>query len=104
VLTAVAFQAFDYASKARLLQNQLPVVGLHRDLPGPGEYIVTASISRKVLFGSGLLLLALAFVLDPAFATDGIDPVQVPEPSTFALFAIAGVGAIAASLIRRRKK
>jgi hypothetical protein len=65
---------------------------------------VTESIARKVLFGSGLLMLALAFVLDPGFATDGIDPTPLPEPGTFSLLAIAGVGAIAISLIRRRKK
>jgi hypothetical protein len=64
---------------------------------------VNESVSRKVLFGSGLLMLALAFVLDPSFATD-IPPVAVPEPGAFALFAISGVTAIAVSLIRRRKK
>jgi len=63
---------------------------------------VNESVSRKVLFGSGLLMLALAFVLDPSFATDGVT--AVPEPGAFALFAISGVTAIAVSLIRRRKK
>lgn len=64
---------------------------------------MTESISRKVLFGGGLLMLALAFVLDPGFATDAA-PTPVPEPGAFALFAISGVGAIAIALTRRRKK
>lgn len=66
---------------------------------------MTESISRKVLFGSGLLMLALAFVLDPSFATDNCpNCVAVPEPGAFALFAISGATAIAVSLVRRRKK
>lgn len=58
---------------------------------------------RKFLFGGGLLMLALSFVFDPSFATDG-GTVPVPEPGTFSLLAIAGAGAIAMSLIGRRKK
>lgn len=66
---------------------------------------MTESISRKVLFGGGLLMLALGFVLDPSFATDACpNCVAVPEPGAFALFAISGVGAIAIALTRRRKK
>lgn len=76
----------------------------HRNRQYSGDYTVTESISRRILFGSGVLMLVLAFVLDPGFATDGIDPTPVPEPGTFSLMAIAGVGAIALSLIRRRKQ
>ncbi len=63
---------------------------------------MTNALSRKVLFCSGLLMLALAFVLDPNFATDGIS--TVPEPGTFSLLAIAGVAAVVAALVGRGKK
>lgn len=58
--------------------------------------------ARKFLFGSGVLGLALSFVLDPSFATDQVN--TVPEPGTFSLLAIVGAGVIAVSLIGRRKK
>jgi len=65
--------------------------------------MITFQSSRKFLFGGGMLMLALSFVLDPSFATD-VDPTPVPEPGTFSLLAIAGAGAIGMSLIGRRKK
>ncbi len=65
--------------------------------------MTTFESARKYLFGGGLLMLALSFVLDPSFATD-TPPVQVPEPGTFSLLAVAGAAAIAMSLIGRRKK
>jgi len=49
-----------------------------------------------------VLMLALAFVLDPSFATDAVR--TVPEPGTFSLLAIAGVAAIVAALVGRGKK
>lgn len=58
--------------------------------------------ARKFLVGGGMLMLAVSFVLDPSFATD-VPPVEVPEPGTFSLLAIAGAGAIAISLLGRRK-
>ena len=64
---------------------------------------MTNALSRKVLFGSGLLMLALAFVLDPNFATDDI-PTPVPEPGTIWLLAIAGVAALVAAVVGRGKK
>lgn len=63
---------------------------------------MTNALSRKVLFGGGVLMLALAFVLDPNFATDAVS--TVPEPDTFSLLAIAGVAAIVAALVGRGKK
>lgn len=63
---------------------------------------MTNTLSRKVLFGGGVLMLALAFVLDPNFATDTVN--TVPEPGTFSLLAIAGVAAIVAALVGRGKK
>jgi hypothetical protein len=63
---------------------------------------MTNTLSRKVLFGGGVLMLALAFVLDPNFATDNVH--TVPEPGTFSLLAIAGVAAIVAALVGRGKK
>ena len=69
----------------------------------PESNAMTNALSRKVLFGSGLLMLALAFVLDPNFATDDI-PTPVPEPGTFWLLAIAGVAAVVAAVVGRGKK
>ena len=57
---------------------------------------------RRILFASGLTSIALSVGLDGHFATDNV--VQVPMPSTLALLAVGGVVAVAASLIRRRKK
>jgi len=56
---------------------------------------------RKILFASGLTSVMMSVLLDGHFATD---TVSVPGPTPLALLAIAGVGGIVASLIRRRKK
>jgi len=61
-----------------------------------------ASHLRTALFTGGLGSIALSIALDGLFATDATVP--VPMPPSLALLATAGVAAIAASLIRRRKK
>lgn len=57
---------------------------------------------RRILFASGLTSVLMSVLLDGHFATDTTTP--VPGPTPLALLAIAGVGGIVASLIRRRKK
>lgn len=57
---------------------------------------------RRILFACGLTAIALSVGLDGYFATDTALP--VPMPSSLALLAIGGLAAVAASLIRRRKK
>lgn len=59
-------------------------------------------IKRKVLFFTGLALLALSVVLDARFANDR-PSVTVPEPTSLSLLALGGVAAAVVSLIRRRK-
>jgi len=58
-------------------------------------------IKRKVLFFTGLALLALSVVLDARFASD--TAVAVPEPTSLSLLALGGVAAAVVSLIRRPK-
>ena len=60
-----------------------------------------ATSIRSTLFFGGLSAITLSVALDPIFATD-INP--VPEPATLSLLAVAGVVAVAGSIIRRRKK
>jgi hypothetical protein len=56
---------------------------------------------RRILFACGLTSVMMSVLLDGQFATD---VVRVPGPTPLALLAIAGVGGIVVSLIRRRKK
>jgi hypothetical protein len=60
-----------------------------------------ATSIRSTLFFGGLLAITLSIVLDRMFATDSS---TIPEPATWSLLAIAGVVAVAGSIIRRRKK
>ena len=57
---------------------------------------------RSTLFFGGLSAITLSVALDPIFATDQTN--TVPEPATLSLLAVAGVVAVAGSIIRRRKK
>lgn len=61
-----------------------------------------ATSIRSALFFGGLAAITLSVALDPIFATDAAN--TVPEPATFSLLAVAGVVAVAGSIIRRRKK
>jgi hypothetical protein len=60
-----------------------------------------ATSIRSTLFFGGLSAITLSVALDPIFATDAN---TVPEPATLSLLAVAGVVAVAGSIIRRRKK
>jgi hypothetical protein len=60
------------------------------------------SIVRISLLISGLAAIALSFALQGGYATD-IGP-ELSGPSTTAIIAMAGVFAIALSMIRRRRK
>ena len=61
-----------------------------------------ATSIRSTLFFGGLSAITLSVALDPIFATDAVN--TVPEPATLSLLAVAGVVAVAGSIIRRRKK
>ena len=60
-----------------------------------------ATSIRSTLFFGGLSAITLSVALDPIFATDAT---TIPEPATLSLLAVAGVVAVAGSIIRRRKK
>ncbi len=61
-----------------------------------------ATSIRSTLFFGGLSAITLSVALNHIFATDSATP--VPEPATWSLLAVAGVAAVVASIIRRRKK
>ena len=61
-----------------------------------------ATLIRSTLFFGGLSAITLSVALETVFATDAVN--TVPEPGTWSLIAVAGVAAVAVSIIRGRKK